>query len=85
MKLKDGLTLQNMGDEFVVAAQDPALFRGMIKLNDSGAFLFKLMQKECNFDELLAEITREYDTDQDRAYKDLERFIKVFERFDLIE
>ena len=49
MKLKDGLTLQNMGDEFVVAAQDPTLFRGMIKLNDSGAFLFKLMQKECNF------------------------------------
>ena len=40
MKIKSNLSLNAMGDEFVVVSDDPKVFRGMIKLNQSGAFVF---------------------------------------------
>ena len=46
MKIKAGLSINVMGDEFVVVADDPEVFRGMIKLNKSGAFVFELIQAE---------------------------------------
>lgn len=85
MKIKDGLSLNNMGDEFVVVAEASEVFRGMIKLNKSGAFIFGLMQSGVSLDELVDGIAEKYDVDRETAKSDLDEFIEVFRGAGLIE
>ena len=85
MKLKDGLFLKEMGDEFVVTAKSPDVFRGIIKLNKSGAFVFGLMNEGLSDDEIIAGMCEKYDVDSDTAKADYERFAEVFKKADLFE
>ena len=47
MKIKEGFILRKVGIQFVVAATGKASehFNGMMRLNESGAFAFRLMQQ----------------------------------------
>lgn len=85
MKLKNGLSLQNMGDEFVVVADRPEVFRGMIKLNTSGAFIFHLLQSEISLEKIVNRIVEKYDVDKNTAESDLLAFIEPFKTAGLIE
>ncbi len=85
MRMKKGLSLNDMGDEFVVVADSPEVFRGMIKLNKSGAFVFGLLQSEKSFAEIIEQITNKYDTDRETATNDFNEFIEIFKNAGLIE
>ncbi len=85
MKIKEGLCLNAMGEEFVVVADDPAVFRGMIKLNKSGAFVFELLQTETSKKDIIDKIVGKYDTDEKTASDDLNEYIETFRAAGLIE
>lgn len=85
MKIKAGLSLNVMGDEFVVVADDPEVFRGMIKLNKSGAFVFELIQAEASKKDIIDKIVKKYDIDEKTASDDLIEYIETFKAAGLIE
>jgi len=85
MKIKAGLSLNVMGDEFVVVADDPEVFRGMIKLNKSGAFVFELIQAETSKKDIIDKIVKKYDIDEKTASDDLIEYIETFKAAGLIE
>ena len=85
MKIKAGLSLNVMGDEFVVVADDPEVFRGMIKLNKSGAFVFELIQAETSKKDIIDKIVKKYDIDEKTASDDLIEYIEIFKAAGLIE
>ena len=85
MRLKGGLFLSNMGDEYVVAAESPNVFRGIVKLNKSGAFVFELMQKDASDIEIVDKICEKYDVERSTACEDYKRFVRIFVDAGLME
>ena len=74
MKIKDGFILREVaGNTIVVPVGDAvADFNGMINLNETGAFLWKLLSNDVEQKFLLAELMKEYDVDEEQAKKDIE-------------
>ena len=85
MKLKKGLNLCSMGDEYVVVAENPEVFSGMIKLNKTGAFLFEQLIGEITLSELQNRLTNEYEVSPQTAEEDIKGFIETFVKAGLME
>lgn len=76
MKLKDGLILSQVGGQAVVVPVNEDLdLNTMIKLNETGAFLWKLMQAETSEDALVEALLAEYDVDEATARGCVNRFV----------
>lgn len=77
MKIKDGFVLRNICDEYIVVAvgRQTLDFKGLIKLNETGAFLWEQLKKDCSEDELLAALRSEYAVDEDTAKADIAAFL----------
>lgn len=79
MKIKDGYVANKMGDRTVVAAvgKESLNFSGLIRLNESGDFIWRLLQQECNEKQIVGEMMKRYGIDEERAQKDVERFLAI--------
>ena len=69
MKIKEGFVLRSIaGSNIVVPVGEAAAeFNGMITLNDSGAFLWKELEKGTDVDGLVTALLGEYDVDEETA------------------
>lgn len=77
MKIKKGFVLtEAAGSSLVVAVGDRAdEFSGYVKLNSTGAFIWKLVdKKDMSIDEIAALIAEEYDIPVDVAKRDVADF-----------
>lgn len=76
MKIKEGFILRKVGIQFVVAATGKASehFNGMMRLNESGAFAFRLMQQGITEEELTMRLMEEYEVSEQTARKDVAAF-----------
>lgn len=80
MKIRFGFMLRNVGGENVVVAVGEASdhFHGMIRLNDTAAFLWKKMEEGIDTrDGLVSVLTAQYDVDAERAGKGVDSFLKI--------
>lgn len=79
MKTKQGFMLRNVaGKDIVVAVGTAAMdFNGMITLNETGAFLWRLLEKGADYDELVEAILKEYDTDEATAREGIDKFLET--------
>ena len=80
MKIKEGFVLtEAAGNSLVVAVGDMAdKFSGYVKLNSTGAFIWKIIEKkDCSLDELAATMVAEYDITEDIAKRDILAFEKT--------
>lgn len=87
MKLKDGFVLRQVGGAYVVVAVGLQTldFKGMIRLNETGAFLWERLAKaECTSLELVDAMTSEYDVDRDTAASDVEIFVNSLKEANLL-
>ncbi len=86
MKIKENYMLRKVADCYVVVPIGAAVaeFNGMINLNEVGAFLWRKLESETTFDEVLASMLSEYEVDEAVAKADLQRFIKELEDAGLI-
>ncbi len=77
MKIKDGYILREvLGNFIVVAVGDAALdFNGVITLNETGAFLWKVLSNGATEEELLEALTKEYEIDEAVAKADISAFL----------
>ena len=87
MKLKNGFVLRQIGGSYVVVAVGLQTldFKGMIRLNETGAFLWeKLTADECTKEQLVGALTAEYDVDAATATKDVDVFVQSLQDADLL-
>ena len=82
MKTKKGFLLRKMANEYMVIAIGSAAdsLNGLIRLNETGAFYWRLLEKGATKEELLDAAEKEMeDFDRSVADEDLEEFIKSIE------
>lgn len=86
MKIKEGFILRKVGIQYVVAATGKASenFNGMMRLNESGAFAFRLLQEGITGEELVSRIVAEYQVDEDTARRDVEAFLAALGEADAL-
>ena len=87
MKTKEGFILRSIaGSNIVVPVGTAAVdFNGMITLNDSGAFLWRELEKGGDADTLTAALLREYEVDEPTARLCAESFIEKLKEAGCVE
>ena len=78
MKIKKGFIVRKIGGQNVAVAIGEASksFNGMIKLNETGKFLWDALAKGAELDDLVAGVLEEYDIDEATARADVEKFVE---------
>ena len=67
MKIKKGFLLREMpgGTSVVVGVgENSEKLKGYLTLNESGAFIWKILEKGATVDEIVSEILKEYDVEE---------------------
>lgn len=87
MKIKSGFVLKAIADSNIVVplGSNVVDFSSIIKLSDTGAFLWSALECEREFEELLDLMLTEYDVQRDVAVCDINAFIEKLKEHDLIE
>lgn len=87
MKVKDGFILRKVGKQHVVAATGTASrdFNGMMRLNDSAAFVFGLLQTETTEASLVSSLMAEYAVEEPRARADISAFLEKLKEAGALE
>ena len=79
MKIKEGFIIKKLGIGYIVVTVGNAskVFNGVIRLNETGAFLWKSIQDGADSREKLiqAMLERYEDLDRETAEKDLDEFL----------
>lgn len=87
MKIKEDFILRKVADSYVVVPVNNMTldFNGIISLNETGAFLFELMQNGADREELIDKMLQEYDVTPQKAEKDIDDFIEKVKGADILE
>lgn len=87
MKVKENFMLRKVADSYVVVpvGRQTLDFNGIINLNETGAFLFELLQKGASRGELVEKLLGEYEVERDRAQADVDKFIQSVKDADVLE
>lgn len=87
MRLKDGVIFTRVAEETIVVTVGEAAeaFRGMIKLNTTGAFIAQRMLQDTTKEELVAALRQEYEIDEETALKAVESIVEKFASVELIK
>ncbi|MBQ9846900.1 MAG: PqqD family protein [Clostridia bacterium] len=87
MKIKSTYQLREVAGEHMVVSTgaDESAFNGVIMLNGTGAFLWKLLENGAERDELIAEVLNEYEVDEATATIGVDDFIADIKKADLFE
>lgn len=74
------------GRDIVVALGAAAVdFNGMISLNETGAFLWKILEKGAEYDELVNAILKEYDVSEKDAKDGVDSFLNTAREAGLLQ
>lgn len=87
MKIKEGFVLHSVGDENVVVAigKMTAKFRGMIRLNSTGAFIFRCLEKDTDEKGIVDALISEYSIDEATAVAAATSFISQLENAGVLD
>lgn len=87
MKIKDNFILRKVADSYVVVpvGKQTLDFNGIINLNETGAFLFELLQNGADRDVLVEKLLEEYEVDRPRAQADIDKFLERVKEADVLE
>ena len=87
MKIKQGFMLREVAGNYIVVAVGSAVkqFNGVINLNETGAFLWKLLEKGGDEDSLYKALSDEYEVDEETARADIRAFLERVTKAGLTE
>lgn len=87
MKLKTKYILRSVADKTVAIAveQGDEKTDGVITLNETGAFIFSLINDGADFDTVADKFFDEYDVTKEEAVKAVENFVEYLKNADLLE
>ena len=86
MKIREDLVLRKVGDTWAVFPIGEALndFGNIMKLNETGAFMWRKLEQGCSEQELITAISKEYNVEQHKAEQVLCKFIKLLEKDEIL-
>lgn len=87
MKIKEGFILRKVADSNVVVAVGARAkeFNGIINLSESSAFIWKILEKGAEKEDLVEALLNEYKADREVVENDVERFINKIKEAGLVE
>lgn len=87
MKLKNNYTLTGLAGEYVAVPLDhPDVFHGIIKLNESGAEIFRLMSEGKDEEEIVRTMREKYEgLDEETAKKAVAAVVERLNEAGLLE
>ncbi len=87
MKIKEDFLLRKVADSYVVVPVNRMTldFNGIINLNETGAFLFGLLQNGAEKEELISKLLDEYEVTPEKASNDVDLFISKVKEADILE
>ena len=88
MKIKKGFVAKEIAGQYVVVAlgQASKIFNGIIKLNDSGKFIWDMLEKGAELDEIVDALLAEYEgVDRETAQNDIQKFIDELKGANILE
>jgi hypothetical protein len=87
MKIKEDLMLRNINEDWIVIPMGERLteFNGMIKTNQSGSFIWKLLEAEKSREEIIAALLEEYDIDEKTAALEFDTFLHTLLKANILE
>lgn len=79
MKIKQGFVVRKVGDEYIAVplGEKGTAFRGMVRLNETGAFLWSFFLAEHTEQDAVAALCTEYEAAEDVALRDVKNFLKI--------
>ena len=77
MKLKSGFILREIAGSSIIVPVGERVkeFNGVINLNDTGVFLWKILEKGATAEEMVSALLNEYEVEKEVAEKDVSKFI----------
>ena len=86
-KIKEGFVLRQIKDNYVVVVLGKASkeFNGMMDLNETGAFIWKLINGNNTIDDIVEKMLKEYDVSEEIVRADVEEFINKLIKGGMIE
>ncbi len=87
MKLKYEFVINNVAGETVAVSvgNNDGLFNGYIKLNETGAFIFKMLQKETTREEIINALIKEYsDATPEAAAESVDELLEKLNKAELL-
>ena len=87
MKIKAGYMLRQVMDVYLVLGVGSEAYvpNQIMSLNETGAFLWEILEKGAERQDLVGALLKEYDTDAETAGKDVEAFLAQLREKALIE
>lgn len=87
MKIKEEFVLREIAGDYIVIPTGKAVleFNGLISVNEVGASIWKLLQKETDFEEIVRAVLGEYETDRETAEKDIRGFLDDLDKNGILE
>lgn len=84
MKINKDFTIQKVGAAYVAVAvgETSKKFHGMIRLNETGAFLWKQMEKkDCTEADLVEALLAEYELTREVAERDVHKMVEGLKEY----
>lgn len=78
MKIKDGFVVRKIGSKYyAVSAARAAEGGGMIALNETGAFIWNLLQEDTDAAAVAKALADKYEIDAEMALRDTEAYLQM--------
>ena len=88
MKIKDGFVVKELAGQYVVVAlgQASKIFNGIIKLNDSGKFIWEKLAVGAEKEDVVNALLEEYEgVDKETAERDFDKFVNELKGANILE
>lgn len=87
MKIKNDFTIQKVGDSYIAVAvgETSKTFHGMVRLNETGAFLWKKLTEDVREEDLVEALLAEYEVDRRTAERDVHALVEQFRENEILE
>lgn len=81
MKIEKEYILREIADDYIIVPVGKAAmeFNGMITVNETGAFLWKILTKGATKEELLHAMLEEYEVSAEEAEADIDEFLQLLQ------
>ncbi len=79
MQINKDFTIQKVGASYVAVpvGETSKTFHGMVRLNETGAFLWEKMKKDCSEADLVEALLAEYEVSRETAERDVHRVVEL--------
>ena len=86
MKLKFEFTIEKMGENMIAVPTGNAIvdFNGILKLNETSAFIIEKLNNEISMDELVFAVSEKFGCDKDMATENVEYIVTGLKESNLL-